>query len=86
MAPKKQTIILSKIKDFYYGFPINHVKHGLMTFIMVNICVQEKVPNFALCAKSAKLSCFTVDVSENMFFILKNQAKPYQPCHEIQLI
>ncbi len=34
----------------------------------------------------AKISCFTAEMSENMFFILKNQVKTYQPCHEKQLI
>ena len=47
----------------------------------LNICMQKKIPKFcAMCEKFkivmyAKSSCFTVDLSENMFFILKNQAK-----------
>ncbi len=36
---------------------------------------------------NGKISCFTVEMSKNMFFfILKNQAKTYQPCHEKQWI
>ncbi len=48
---KKLTIILAKIKGFYYGPLINIVKHGIMTFYMVNICVPKKFPNFAIFAK-----------------------------------
>ncbi len=53
---KKRTIILSKIKDFYYGPQINNVKHGFMTFNMVNICMQKKNTNFTVFAKIADLS------------------------------
>ncbi len=65
MAPKKKqrTINLSNIKDFSYVSPVNIVKHGFMTFDMVNICVQKKFTKFAKFAKIAKLSCmpkFTV--------------------------
>ena len=43
MARKKTN--LSKIKDFFYGPPVNVVKRGFMTFDVVNICVQIKFKN-----------------------------------------
>ena len=45
-----------------------------MTFSIVNICVQKKMPKFRDISKNwkilvhAKISCFTVDILENMFF------------------
>ncbi len=83
--PKKRTSNLSEIKVFYHGPPINIVKHGFITFNMVNICVQKKNPNFAIPVFTkivirAKISRFTVDVSENMFFLfLKIRRKPTSP-------
>ncbi len=49
MAPKK------KIKDFYYGSPINNAKHGFMTFNMVDIYVQKKIPKFRTMSKKCKI-------------------------------
>ncbi len=55
MAPKKKrTINLSKIKDFSDGPPINIVKHGFMTFNMVNICVQKNSQILDFC-KNCKI-------------------------------
>ncbi len=60
--------------DFYYGPQLNNVKCGFMTFNMENICVQKKIPKLHDICKNrkivvhAKISCFTVDVSEKMFF------------------
>ncbi len=56
-----------------------------MTFNMVNICVEKKIPKFAIFAKFEKLSCmpkwFTVNnMSEIMFFLfLKISRKPTSP-------
>ncbi len=82
---KKRTIILSKIKDFYYGSPINNVKHGFMTFSMVNICVRKKFPDFELCSESAKLTCMPkVPLLQKMchktcFLFLEIRRKPTGP-------
>ncbi len=56
-----------------------------MTFKMVNICVQEKFPNFAIFAKIAKLSSmpnflfYTRCVREHVFLFLKIRRKPTSP-------
>ncbi len=63
-----------------------------MTFKMVNICVQTKIPKCCeMCKKCkivmhAKSSHFTGDVLKLTFFSFKNQAKTYQPFHKKQLI
>ncbi len=71
------------MKSFYYEPPVNILKHCFMTFSMVNICVQKKFPNFTIFAKivvHAKISCFTVNMSENMLFLfLKIRRKPTSP-------
>ncbi len=59
---------------FYHGSPINIIKHGFITFDMVNICVQKKILKFCDIFKNlkivmhAKISCFTAEMCENMFF------------------
>ncbi len=70
MATKKQTVILSKIKDFYYALAIDNVKHGFMTFNMENICVQKKFQNFLFYSRC---------VRKHVFLFLKFRQKPTSP-------
>ena len=56
---------------------------------MVNICMQKKIPKFCAMCKKFKIVIPKVPVlqkicQKHVFFILKNHAKTYQPCHEKQ--
>ena len=71
---KNHNIILSKIKDFYYGPTINNVKRGFMTFNMENIMCAEKNPKlhdickYCKIVMHAKISCFTEMCQKTCFF------------------
>ncbi len=94
--PKKKlskTINLSKIKDFFYAPLSKYCKTWFYDIWHGKYLCAEKIHKFRQICKNckivmhAKISCFTVNMSENMFFfILKNQAKTYKPCHEKQWI
>ncbi len=85
-GPEKNELwIFSKIKDFYYDPSINIVKHGFMTFNMVNICVQKNFPNFRYMQKMQNcLACqnflfYSRYVRKHVFLFLKIRRKPTSP-------
>ncbi len=80
MAPKKRTINLSKIKDFYYGPPISTVKHGFMTFNMLNIYPYlQKLRNCCACQNFLLYSRY---FRKHVFLFLKISRKPTSPSLE----